>query len=202
VIISESMHLFGNLGHVALLGPLSLAVILYLVAIGARRDALAFAAALAVCLVATLAAKLLFDVCDSRIANVESPSGHESYSAIVYGGIALLVATGRPARQQMAIYAATALLILLIGIGRVASRAHTPQEVVLGLLIGIAAAFLFRRLRGDAHSIAVPWRALALLSPFALALAFGALVFLRHWTPEDFLATLGRQFGAHYGLCI
>src|SRR5579872_5783008 len=98
------MHLFGNLGHVALLGPLSLAIILYLVAIGARRDAVAFAAALAACLVATLVAKFLLDVCDARIANVESPSGHESFSAMVYGGIALLVATGRPTRQQVAIF--------------------------------------------------------------------------------------------------
>ena len=196
------MHLFGNLGHVALLGPLSLAIILYLVAIGARRDALAFALALAACLVATLVAKLLFDVCDSRIANVESPSGHESFSAIVYGGLALLVATGRPARQKIAIYAAATLLILLIGVGRVASWAHTPQEVAVGLGIGLLAILLFHGLRGEAQPIAVPWRTLALLSPFALALAFGALFFLRHWTPEYFLAALGRRFGAHYGLCI
>lgn len=196
------MHLFGNLGHVALLGPLSLAIILYLLAIGARRDALAFAFALAACLIATLVAKLLFDVCGERIANVESPSGHESFSAVVFGGIALLVATGRPARQRLAIYAAAALLVLLIGIGRVATWAHTPQEVVVGLVIGALATLLFHRLRRDAQPIAVPWRRLALLSPLAVAFAFGALFFLRHWTPEYFLAALGRRFGAHYGLCI
>jgi membrane-associated phospholipid phosphatase len=196
------MHLFGNLGHVALLGPLSLAIILYLVAIGARRDALSFALALAACLIATLVAKLLFDVCDSRIANVESPSGHESFSAMVYGGVALILATGRPARQRFAIYATAALLILLIGVGRVASWAHTPQEVAVGLAIGVLATLLFHRLRGDAQPVAVPWRTLALLSPLAATFAFGALLFLRHWTPEYFLAALGRQFGAHYGLCL
>ncbi len=196
------MHLFGNLGHGALLGPLSLATIVYLISIGARRDALAFALALAACLIATFVAKLLFDLCGARIANVESPSGHESFGAVVFGSIALLIATDRPARQQIAIYATAALLVLLIGIGRVASWAHTPQEVAVGLLIGALATLFFHWLRGDARPIAVPWRALALLSPFALALAFGALFFLRHWTPEYFLAALGRRFGAHYGLCI
>jgi undecaprenyl-diphosphatase len=196
------MHLFGNLGHVALLGQLSLAIIVYLVTIGARRDALAFASALAACLIATLIAKLLFDVCDSRIANVESPSGHESFSAVVFGAIALLIATGRPTRQQIVIYAAATLLVLLIGIGRIASWAHTPQEVAVGLVIGLLATILFHWLRGDAKPIAVPWRSLALLSPFALAFAFGALFFLHRWTPEYFLAALGRRFGAHFGLCI
>lgn len=196
------MHYFGNLGHVALLGPLSLAIIVYLIAIGARRDALAFALALAACLVATFVAKFLFDVCSARIANVESPSGHESFSAVVFGGAALLVATGRPMWQRLTIYAAAALLVLLIGVGRVASWAHTPQEVAVGLLIGVLAILLFSWLRGEAQPIVVPWRTLVLLSPFALALAFGALLFLGHWTPEYFLAALGRRFGAHYGLCI
>jgi len=197
------MHLFGNLGHIALLGPLSLAIVFYLAAIGAQRDAFAFAAALVVCLAATLVAKLLFDVCGARIFDIESPSGHESFSAMVYGGVALLVATGRPARQQVIVYAAAALLILAIGVGRVASHAHTPPEVALGLLIGLGAAILFRGLRGKAAApMPVPWRALAFFSPVALALAFGALLFLRHWTPEYFIAAFGRRVGAHYGLCI
>jgi hypothetical protein len=113
----------------------------------------------------------------------------------------LLVATGRPKLQQILIDGAAVLLIALIGVGRVAARAHSPQEVAFGLSIGIAAAILFQWLRGPAKPLPVPWRAIALLSPLAIVLAFGALLFLRHWTPEDFIEELGRRLGAHFGLC-
>ncbi len=199
------MHLFGNLGHVVILGPLSLATLFYLLAVGARRDAAAFALALLACLAATLGAKLFFSACGAEAphARMESPSGHESFSAAAYGCIALIVATGRPKLQQALIGGAAALLIVLIGIGRVAQHAHSPQEVAFGLSIGIAATALFHLLRGAAAKpIPLPWRAMALLSPAALVLAFAALVFLRHWTPEYFIEGVGRRLGAHFGLCL
>jgi membrane-associated phospholipid phosphatase len=201
--VGNSMHLFGNLGHVVILGPLALAAMLYLFAIGARRDAYAFAAALIACLATTLFAKLFFDVCGERapVLDIESPSGHESFSAVVYGCLAVLVATGRPQRHQIPVYCAAALLILLIGVARVVSYAHTPQDVVFGLLIGVSAAILFRRLRGEPQPMPVPWRAIAFLSPFTLFLTFGALLFLRNWTPEYFIGA-GRQIGVRFGLCI
>jgi membrane-associated phospholipid phosphatase len=198
------MHLFGNLGHAVILGPLALTTMLYLLAIGARRDAYTFAAALIACLASTLFAKLFFDVCGARvpILNVESPSGHESFSAAVYGCLGVLVATGRPQRQQILVYGAAALLILLIGLARVATQAHTPQDVEFGLLIGVSAAILFRWLRREPQPMPVPWRTIAFLSPFTLFLAFGALLFLRNWTPEYFIDAVGRQFGVRYGLCL
>lgn len=197
------MHVFGNLGHVVILGPLALAAIFYLLWLGARRDALALAAALLACLAATLAAKLFFNACGWGVPTlrIESPSGHESFSAAVYGCLALLVATGRPRLQQILIDGAAVLLIALIGVGRVAAHAHSPQEVAFGLSIGIAAAILFQWLRNPAKPLPVPWRAIALLSPVAIVLAFAALLFLRHWTPEDFIEGLGRRLGAHFDLC-
>ena len=199
------MHVFGNLGHVVILGPLSLATLFYLLAIGARRDASAFALALLACLATTVGAKLFFSLCGGGHAphlRMESPSGHESFSAAVYGCIALIVAAGRPRLQQFLIDGAAALLLALIGIGRVAQHAHSPQEVAVGLSIGIAATILFHWLRGAAKPIPLPWRAMALLSPAAIILAFGALLFLRHWTPEDFIEGIGRRLGAHFGLCL
>jgi hypothetical protein len=198
------MHIFGNLGHIVILAPLSLAVIGYLISLGARRDAFAFAFALIACLSATLFAKLFFEACGARIPlfQIESPSGHESFSAAVYGGIAVLAATGRPKRQQTLIYAAAALLILLIGFARVATGAHTPVEVEFGLLIGVASTILFRALRWEAALLPVPWRAIALLSPFVLVLAFAGLALVRHWTPEYFIDAVGMRIGAHFRLCV
>lgn len=152
------MHVFGNLGHVVILGPLSLATLFYLLAIGARRDASAFALALLACLATTVGAKLFFSLCGGGHAphlRMESPSGHESFSAAVYGCIALIVAAGRPRLQQFLIDGAAALLLALIGIGRVAQHAHSPQEVAVGLSIGIAATILFHWRRGQAHPLAL-----------------------------------------------
>jgi membrane-associated phospholipid phosphatase len=198
------MHIFSNLGHSVILAPLSLILIFYLLSIGARRDALAFAVALIACLTVTLFSKLFFGVCGARAPDlhIESPSGHESFSGVVYGCLAVLLATGRPKRLQALIYTAAALLFVLIGVGRVASRAHTPEEVAVGLLIGVGAAALFRSLRGQAGPFPVPWRALAFLSPFALAFGFVALLAARNWTPEYFIEAVGQRLGAHFGVCI
>jgi membrane-associated phospholipid phosphatase len=198
------MHLFGNLGHVVILGPLALATMLYLVSIGERRDAYAFALALIFCLATTVFAKLFFEACGPRLPTlgIETPSGHESFSAAVFGCLAVLVATGRTARQQGVVYGSAAILVLLIGCGRVASGAHTPEEVAFGLLIGVSATLLFRALRGEPKPFRVPWRAITLFSPAALILAFAALLFMRHWTPEYVIDAVGRSLGAHYGLCV
>lgn len=78
--MNNSMHLFSNLGHVVILAPLSLILIFYLISIGARRDAIAFAAALIVCLTITVFAKLFFEACGARNAfsAIESPSGTQA----------------------------------------------------------------------------------------------------------------------------
>jgi membrane-associated phospholipid phosphatase len=198
------MHLFGNLGHVVLLLPLSLALLGYLVSIGARRDVGALALSLVACLTITLFAKLFFEACGGKVPHlrIESPSGHESFSAAVYGCLAILIATGRPARQRLVIYAGAALLILLIGFARVVTRAHTPEEVALGLLIGVASTVLFRSLRREPRLLPIPWRGIALVASPAFAFAFVALLLAGHWTPEYIIDAIGRRLGAHFGLCV
>jgi membrane-associated phospholipid phosphatase len=165
--MNNSMHLFSNLGHVVILAPLSLILIFYLISIGARRDAIAFAAALIVCLTITVFAKLFFEACGARNAfsAIESPGGHASFSAVIYGVLSLLVAAGRPTAQRVALISGAALLILLIGFSRVASGAHTPQEVAAGLLIGGLSIALYRALRAEPRRLAPPWRRIALAAP-------------------------------------
>jgi membrane-associated phospholipid phosphatase len=198
------MHYFGSLGHVVLVIPLAIATLLYLTWIGARRDAAAFAIALVVCLVATVLSKLALATCGVQMStlSIESPSGHESFAAAVYGGLAALLATGRPIARQLALFAAAAALVLLVGLGRVASGAHTPAEVALGLMIGVASVLLLEGLRQRPKRIDPPWRQIWIASPAVLAVAFLALRTGAHWTPEGAIDAVGERIGAHYGLCI
>jgi membrane-associated phospholipid phosphatase len=199
----DAMHYFGSLGHVVLLAPLAAATLLYLTWIGARRDAAALLFALMVCLVATVLSKLLLATCGVQLSAlpIESPSGHESFAAAVYGGLAALLATGRPVQRQLAFFAAAAALVLLVGLGRIASGAHTPAEVAVGLMIGLAAVLLFEGLRQRPQRIDLPWRRILIASPAVVAVAFLALRTGAHWTPEYAIDRIGERIGAYYGLC-
>ncbi|HLW91576.1 MAG TPA: phosphatase PAP2 family protein [Roseiarcus sp.] len=197
------MHLISILGHSLILLPASIALIAVLVTAHARRDALAFAVALVVCLTGTLGAKLAFEACRWGVSGlgIESPSGHASLSALVYGALAVLLATERPAGRQALIFIGAFALILLIGLSRVAVEAHTPEEVVAGLLIGGVCVLIFAALRGRPKHLIVPWRALFLMSPFALALVLSVLFRGGRWTPEPLIDAVARRIGAHFGLC-
>jgi membrane-associated phospholipid phosphatase len=197
------MHLIGTLGHSLLLLPASFGLIGLLLLAGSRRDALAFVVALLIGLTATLLAKLTFEACLWGISTlrIESPSGHASFSALVYGCLAVLVATGRPIGQRLLIAVGASGLILLIGFSRIAVEVHTPEEVVLGLLIGAAGVVLFAALRGQPRRLAIPWGALAFASPFAIVLALCVLLLTRNWTPEPLIDALARHIGVQFGLC-
>jgi membrane-associated phospholipid phosphatase len=197
------MHLIGILGHSLLLLPASFGLIGLLLLAGSRRDALAFVVALLIGLTATLLAKLAFEACLWGISTlrIESPSGHASFSALVYGCLAVLVATGRPIGSRLLIAAGAAGLILLIGFSRIAVEVHTPEEVIVGLSIGGAGVLLFAALRGKPGRLAIPWRALAFASPFAIGVALYILLLTRNWTPEPLIDALARRIGVHFGLC-
>ena len=197
------MHFFGNLGHVVVLAPVSLALIGYLHDQGARRDAVVFAVALILCLIATFAAKLFLAACDfgPRAFAIESPSGHASFSAVVYGSLALIAATGRSSLQKLWMLGGGALLVLLVGFGRVATGAHTSAEVIVGFAIGGACVALFHALRREPRRLEVPWRSLAVIAPVALAVVLVGLTAARHWTPEPLIEEMGRRIGFHFGLC-
>jgi membrane-associated phospholipid phosphatase len=197
------MHLIGILGHSLLLLPASFGLIGLLLLAGSRRDALAFVVALIVGLTATLLAKLAFEACLWGISTlrIESPSGHASFSALVYGCLAVLVATGRPIGPRLLIAAGATGLVLLIGFSRIAVEVHTPEEVVFGLLIGIAGVLLFAALRGKPGRLAIPWGALAFASPFAIGVALCVVLLTRNWTPEPVIDALARHIGVRFGLC-
>lgn len=67
------------------------------------------------------------------------PSGHTLNSTVTYGLIALLVwRSDLPAWVRRLTAIALAILIILIGLSRVALGSHYPSDVVGGWLAGIA----------------------------------------------------------------
>ena len=198
------MSHIGHLGHSAILFPASLVFFGCLLWFDRRSDAMAFGAALTVCLLATLVAKLAFHACGAQIPafGIENPSGHTSFSAVFYGCVALIVAGGRPLLQRTGIYAGTALFVLLVGVSRVVVEAHTLPDVIAGTFIGMIAILVFQALRGPSRPFVIPYRMMALGIPASAVLALTILVFARHWTPEDLIETAGLRLDQFFGVCM
>jgi undecaprenyl-diphosphatase len=67
------------------------------------------------------------------------PSGHAMSAAAVYGTLAYLAARlARRRRDRVAIYAAAAVIILLVCATRVYLGVHYPSDVFAGLVVGLA----------------------------------------------------------------
>lgn len=187
------MHFISRFGSIMLLGLLSLAIAAWLALRGQRRGAWAWCLTIAAVGGLTAAVKIYFAACALRVYDVHSPSGHAAFSAVAYGGLAVVALRGR--RHWLA-DAATALLaiwVLLIGVSRVVLRAHTASEVAAGLAIGgLGLAFFGWRHRGSRPP-----------PPTLLALgtvAFGAAALvlpLDRFTLEPHLVWLGGVLAAH-----
>jgi len=197
------MSHIGNLGHSAILLPASLALFCFLLWLGRRADALAFLAAVIVCLVAALVAKLAFHACESRdlAFGIESPSGHVSFGAVFYGCLALLVCAGRPLWQRIVIGAGATLFVVLIGASRIVVWAHTLPDVVAGLAIGMVSILVFQALRGPPRPLALSFSAIAFGAAVGVALVVVILSFARHWTPEPLIEAAAWRLGLWLDAC-
>jgi membrane-associated phospholipid phosphatase len=195
---------FGNFGDSAVLLPASLFLAFVLATAGRRQDAVAFSVALAICLATTLIGKLAVHACSAQMSefDLESPSGHTAFAALFYGCLALIVAAGWPRLRAMVLYAATALLVVLVGVSRVVISAHTAPDVVLGLAIGACAVLVFGTLRGKARPVVIAARTLAVAVPVGVVLVALVLIVARHWTPEPLIAAAGRRLDLWLGLCV
>ncbi|NNM73671.1 phosphatase PAP2 family protein [Enterovirga aerilata] len=192
------MHALSAAGDTALLAPVSLALLIYLAALRRWEEARAFAVSLALGLAATLAAKLLFKACGGTISafDISSPSGHASFSAVVYGSLAAMVAARRPAWLALTLACAAALLVAGIGVSRAALDVHSWPEVVLGWLIGAAAVTVFVALRRRSDRPA--------LSPVPMAIGLAAAIFIvdgRHISAEHQIGRIARKLSASLDIC-
>jgi membrane-associated phospholipid phosphatase len=139
------MQQITDFGDSAILLPVSALVLAALWLSGARRTAAAWGIAVGLACLVMVALKIGLRPCDrTLILELRNPSGHSAFSAVVYGGLALLVAQHVESRLLRAAIAVLATgWILLIGVSRVAVHAHTPAEVAVGLAVGAAAVGLF-----------------------------------------------------------
>ena len=96
-----------------------------------------------------------------------SPSGHVAAGCMIYGGLWVLLLRGRV--PELVVAAAPVALVAIIGISRIRLGAHTPLEVVLGAVVGLASVAMLARLAGARPNRSV-WPLLAALSCTMFAL--------------------------------
>ncbi len=181
-----------NFGDAAFLLPISAAIFAFLWATRSRHAASWWLTAVLICTGATALLKIYFYGC-ANPSDPLSPSGHVSFAALVYGGVALILAGSHraPAIRWGGLLGAS-VVTALIAVTRVRLHAHSPLDVAIGLAIGLAALALFGWgcLR-DARA-APPTRPLVLIFVAMLAVFYGTGLHA-----EQILHRVGREMTAH-----
>ncbi len=196
-----AMSFITNFGDAAMVIPASVVLIVVLRMFAGRREAVAFAAAFASCLLAITLAKLVCATCDFRspILGIRNPSGHAALAAVFYGSLGQLLAAGRRAVLRIAAYAGAAAMIAVVAASRVALHAHSVSDVVFGVMVGVAAVGLSglwrRRLRLQL-SFGPRMGALTVLAAIAV---FGSL--LAHWSAEPIIDAAAAKIRAEAKFC-
>ena len=104
--------------------------------------------ALAILKVLGYACGWLWPVFSPERLAVRSPSGHAGAASVVYGGLAGLVGARTRLGGRWTCALAGIAVGLGIGLTRLMLAAHSPAEVGLGLLIGLAGVLAFAFLSG------------------------------------------------------
>jgi membrane-associated phospholipid phosphatase len=196
------MELLSGLGDIAVVAPASAALVVGLLLLGARRDAISFAVAMLACVMLALLAKLAFAACGfAPRFDIQSPSGHAALGAAFYGSLAALLAAGRPIGARLALYVAAASAAVAVAYGRVGLQVHSLAEVICGLLIGAAAAALFVTLRGPPRRLSLTPQMLVRASPIAVLLALDLALFTDRWTAEPLIDRFAWAIGIALRLC-
>lgn len=187
-----------HLGDIAFLLPLSVVVIAILTyqnySTGAR---LGFV--IAANLVLMFMLKLWFYASGgSTHLNVLSPSGHASFSVAVYGCCAVVLANKRRLAERVLIIGSGAAIALVIVASRVVLHLHTPEEAIIGTLVGgiCVAAFSAGDARLQRFQLRLPmWLLVVLMVGSVSAWAVGRRVhterLIKHWGVEMGSASKG-----------
>lgn len=133
---------FGGQGVIL---PIVALVAFTLLIAGQRRAAVWWTASIVGVLALVLIAKLGLIPCGRYVPalRLRSPSGHAASSVAVFGGLAVIFARlAQDRARQVFILAVALALVVLIALSRVVLGAHSPAEVVVGGLIGLAAPLI------------------------------------------------------------
>jgi membrane-associated phospholipid phosphatase len=130
-----------NCGDLAILLPIACVLTIWTALIRKPIILKWWLVALALCIGGTGLLKIFFFACPP-LADLHSPSGHTSFSTLVYGTLTLAVASAmQDWRRWLAVLAGSAF-VLAIAVSRIVVHAHSIPEVILGSVLGLAALSL------------------------------------------------------------
>ncbi len=187
---------FTDFADSAVLLPVAILLFLWLWFRQSKATALWWIAAVAACVGTTVIFKIYFDVCPLG-ADLRSPSGHTGFGTLVYGGLVAIVAAESQARQRLFVVAGGAIVILAIGLSRIAIHAHTATEVAFGLVVGCTslALFVVSYVRHRNAPVALSWLIVA-------ALLLMSIFHGQQLNAEEFLHKLGLHLHQDGMACI
>jgi membrane-associated phospholipid phosphatase len=137
------MKFLTDFGDSAVLIPLSVVMLIWLLTMRPLAAAIAWAGALFFLGAVLGGLKILFFACPPT-AEINSPSGHTGFSLVVYGGLAVIIAAQQRALWlRAAIMLAAFAFVTAIAISRVTLEMHTTPETVIGFAVGVAALVIF-----------------------------------------------------------
>lgn len=160
--IREGMNALTDFGDAAVLLPLSIVILLWMLIHHGCRISASWVIAVSLCVGATTLLKIYLYACPPQ-PNLVSPSGHTSLSVLIYGAIALVIAAEQRGWSRAVIFFSGTGLIVVIAGSRLWLNAHTAPEVAIGIVIGIATLTLFADRYGRSRTEGVS------LSPFILS---------------------------------
>jgi membrane-associated phospholipid phosphatase len=166
------MTVLTELGDLAVLLPLAGLMLLWLLTLQPRSGAAWWATAVMLCLGLTVLSKIYFFAC-SPYQDLVSPSGHTSFSMLVYGSIALIVAAAGSGWLRGATLGAGTALIAGIADSRLILGAHSLPEIAVGMAIGFAALAVFAWGYLRRRPARVPLRPLVLAAGLLVAFLHG-----------------------------
>ena len=123
------------------------------------------------------------DLYDSAVQGYSFPSNHATAAAACYGSVARYF-------KSRWVQITAAVLIILVGISRVAAGVHYPTDVLGGYALGVLAVFLVGFMERHIHSRML----------FYLVLAFSALPGFFYCRSEDFYSCAGLFYGLLLGI--
>jgi membrane-associated phospholipid phosphatase len=178
-----------RLGDAAVLLPLIALMLFWLVLLRSQRTAAWWVISVFLCAILTGMIKLGFYGCPG-VLDLNNPSGHTSFSTLVYGAISLVSATEASGLFRLVTISGGAGFIIAIAASRLLLHVHSIVEVGLGIAIGTLALVLFARsyLKYRSQDI----------SPIPLFLICGTLVFAMYGRRIIDMDTLLRHMAGYF----
>jgi membrane-associated phospholipid phosphatase len=130
-----------DFGDLAVLLPLAAAMLAWLL-LCVPRAAPRWVLALGFCLGLIALLKIGFYACPLG-GDMHSPSGHTSFSTLVFGAVTLVAAAAWPGVRSVVVIGGGTGLILVIGFSRLLLGVHSVAEVSLGFAIGTVSLAAF-----------------------------------------------------------